>query len=176
MRNLPCANDGDRHDRSIGELAQSRDDLLGPADAPLGIEPRPDKDGQRFVAGDVDIDHQRAQVVVDRSPGPLAPSREGRRRQQSARRIGDRRRLDRGAVVGRKLDLVVGRGQLARQWRPAQPHIVEVEQLVAGRQGGRELLAYVGDGPSFGEEEVEELPLGRHPDRERRGRDEARPR
>ncbi len=147
------------------------------ASARAATTPRPARAELRVEAGppptidpaEPDIEEQRSQVVGD-EPVALGPlPRAARPRPAAVRRPArERRRRDR-VVGGRRLERhpVVRGGDPAGQRRSTQPDVLGPDEPPARRQHGLQRLAQPPGRPALGEDDIDELTLGRHPDRQR---------
>ena len=78
--------------------------------------------------------------------------------------------------VPRQNDPVVGRGNPAREGRAGQPDVLHLDETPPGRHVFGQGLAQPPGGPALGQDDVDELGVGGHPDGKRRPERDPRPR
>ena len=173
------AQDASHLQRPAHQLRQRRDDFLGTPDAAFWIEPSPHPESRRTNRGchlhDRNIGQERSEIVGDRSAPLVTGPRERYRGQQPGDGVAERDRLlEAPGVVGER-DGVVGSHDLPGQGRFAEPDIANPDEFVAGWQVRTQRRADVGHREALDQQEIEELAVRLHPDRQGRPKNELRP-
>lgn len=161
------------------ELAHRRHDLLGPPDAALRVETSSDPDGRQARRIDAQRGHvaeERPEVIGD-GPATLVPGpRQGPRGEELGARSAESREVDGATVGSNQPDPVIGGRYLPRQRRFTEPDVMELDELMTGRENADDGLANARHLPAGDEEQVEELAFRCQPGRQRRSEDETWPR
>jgi hypothetical protein len=135
------------------------------------MEAGPGADHDRWARLDLDVDHERAKVIAHRAVALGPSAREVASQKESACRPGELRGIHRGA----DLEPVIRGGDTPCERRSGQPDVDQLHEAPAWGQPVRQRLAHPPGGPSLAEDDIDELALGGHADRQRRAEGDPRP-